>query len=218
MAWSNSKIFSAYLTDVLNNTTAIDLDTDALIEAALFDNTITPSQTVASASSAYATGVWAAGGVSDATGWPALGRPLASKTSVFSTNVYTFDAADTVSVNSTTTLVNAFGTLIYDHSIASPVAGFRSRTCALAVPVPPVVIVPRTVPVVVCAVALVPAKIANARNVNASARVNRFQLNSSLFMTRLQLLWCCKRRWPFTIEKASDSACASGAEYRWWAR
>lgn len=122
MAWSNSKIFSAYLTDVLNNTTAIDLDTDALIEAALFDNTITPSQTVASASSAYATGVWAAGGVSDATGWPALGRPLASKTSVFSTNVYTFDAADTVSVNSTTTLVNAFGTLIYDHSIASPVA------------------------------------------------------------------------------------------------
>lgn len=122
MAWANSKIFSAYLTDVLNNVTAIDLDTDALIEAALFDNTITPSQTVASASSAYATGVWAGGGVSDAVGWPALGRPLQSKTSVFASNIFTFDAADTVSVNSTTTLTNAFGTLIYDHSIAAPVA------------------------------------------------------------------------------------------------
>lgn len=122
MAWSNSKIFSAFPTDVFNNVTAIDLDTDALIEAALFDNTITPSQTVTSANTAYGAGVWAAGGVSDVTGWPALGRPLASKTSVFSSNVYTFDAADTVSVNGTTTLVNAFGTLIYDHSIAAPVA------------------------------------------------------------------------------------------------
>ena len=122
MAWTNSKIFSAYLTDVLNNTTAMDLNTDSLLEVALFDNTITPSQTVASASSAYATGVWAAGGVSDASGWPALGRPLASVTSTFASNVYTFDAADTVSANSTTTLTNAYGCLVYDHSIATPVA------------------------------------------------------------------------------------------------
>ena len=127
MAWTNSKIFSAYLTDVLNNTTAMDLNTDALLEAALFDNTVTPSQTVASASSAYATGVWAAGGVVDTgssapAGWPALGRLLASVTSTFSTNVYTFDAADTVSANAVTTLTNAYGCLIYDHSIAAPVA------------------------------------------------------------------------------------------------
>lgn len=127
MAWSNSKIFVATITDLMNNTTAIDLNTDALLEAALFDNSITPSQTVASASTAYGAGVWASGGVVDTgtsapAGWPALGRPLASVTSTFTSNVYTFDAADTVSANAVTTLTNAFGALVYDHSIASPVA------------------------------------------------------------------------------------------------
>lgn len=122
MAWTNSKIFSAFVTDLMNNTTAMDLNTDAALKAALFDNTITPSQIVASASSAYGTGVWASGGVFDASGWPAVGRDLASVASGFSTNVYTFDAADTVSANGTTTLVNAYGALVYDDTIATPVA------------------------------------------------------------------------------------------------
>src|SRR6266581_7419545 len=122
MAWANSKIFSAYITDVLNNTTAMDLNTDATLGVSLFDNTITPSQTVASASTAYAAGVWASGGVSDATGWPAAGRDLASITSGFTTNVYTFDAADTVSANAVTTLTNAYGCLVYDNTITTPVA------------------------------------------------------------------------------------------------
>lgn len=122
MAWANSKIFSAWLTDVINNTTAMDLNTDAALKVALFDNTITPSQTVASASTAYGTGVWASGGVFDASGWPAVGRDLASVTSVFASNVYTFDAADTVSANSTTTLTNAYGALVYDDTITTPVA------------------------------------------------------------------------------------------------
>ena len=122
MAWSNSKIFSAWVTDIANNTTAMDLNTDSLLEAALFDNSITPSQTVTSANSAYAAGVWASGGVSDASGWPALGRPLASVTSTFSSNVYTFTAANTASANSTTTLSGVYGVLVYDHSISTPVA------------------------------------------------------------------------------------------------
>lgn len=121
MAWSASKIFSSFITDALNNVAALDLDTDT-IKAALFDNTITPSQTVASASSAYAAGVWASGGVLDASGWPAVGRNLASVASSFTTNVYTFDAADTVSANSNTTLVNAYGTLIYEDTLTTPVA------------------------------------------------------------------------------------------------
>lgn len=120
MAWANSKIFSAYVTDSLNRTNAFDIDADNL-KAALFDNSITPSQTVTSANTAYAAGVWASGGVLDAAGWPAVGRQLLSVTSVFSSNVYTFDAADTVSANGTTTLVNAFGTLIYDDTLASVV-------------------------------------------------------------------------------------------------
>jgi len=120
MAWTNSKIYSSYITDSLNRTNAFDLDADN-IKAALFDNTITPSQTVASASTAYAAGVWASGGVLDASGWPAVGRQLLTVTSTFSSNVYTFDAADTVSANSTTTLTNAYGCLIYDDTLASVV-------------------------------------------------------------------------------------------------
>lgn len=121
MAWSASKIFSPYITDSLNRTNAFDLDADAL-KNALFDNTITPSQTVAAASAAYGAGVWASGGVLDASGWPAVGRPLASVTSGFASNVYTLDAADTASANSTTTLTNAYGCLIYDDTLTTPVA------------------------------------------------------------------------------------------------
>lgn len=120
MAWTASKAFSAWVTDSLNRTNAFDIDADNL-KAALFDNSITPSQTVTSANTAYAAGVWASGGVLDASGWPAVGRQLLSVTSVFASNVYTFDAADTVSANATTTLVNAFGTLIYDDTLAAVV-------------------------------------------------------------------------------------------------
>ncbi len=126
MAWTNSNIFSSYITDVLNNTTAMDLNADT-IEVALFNNSATPDQTVASASSAYGAGVWASNGVLDTgssapAGWPALGRPLATITSTFSSATYTFDAADTASANATTTLASATGALVYDHTIASPVA------------------------------------------------------------------------------------------------
>ena len=117
MAWTNSKIFSATVEAIFENTIALDADSDTF-NAALFDNTITPSQTVALASTAYGAGVWASGGVVDAVGWPAVGRPLVV-TSGFSSNVYTFTSANTVSVNSTTTLTNAYGCLNYDDTIAS---------------------------------------------------------------------------------------------------
>lgn len=119
MAWSASKIFSAFPTAAFNNTKGWNLGSDT-IEAALFDNTITPSQTVTAANSAYGAGVWASGGVSDASGWPALGRPLGTLSSAFASNVYSFGAANTVSANSTTTLTNAYGCLVYDHTTTSP--------------------------------------------------------------------------------------------------
>lgn len=121
MAWANSKIYMAFVEDAFEDTAAFNVDADNL-KAALFDNTITPSQTVASASSAYGAGVWASGGVSDATGWPAVGRQLLTVASGFSSNVYTFDAADTVSANGTTTLVNAYGCLVYNDTLTTPVA------------------------------------------------------------------------------------------------
>lgn len=121
MSWSNSKIFSALVTDALNSTATTNVDADT-ITVALFNDTITPSQTVASASTAYGAGVWASGGVSDASGWPAAGRNLASVTSTFSSNVYTFDAADLGSANATTTLAAFYGGLVYNNTLASPVA------------------------------------------------------------------------------------------------
>lgn len=121
MAWSNSKIFSAFVTDVMNNTTAMDLNADTF-KAALFDNSITPSQTVASASSAFGAGVWAGGEVFDGAEWATGGVALGSVASGFSSNVYTFDAADTVSTGSSATLAAVFGCLVYDDTIAAPVA------------------------------------------------------------------------------------------------
>jgi hypothetical protein len=126
MAWSNSKIFTAYIQNLIDNTTDMDINSDAAIKAALFDNTITPSQTVSAANSAYGAGVWASGGVSDASGWPAVGRNLAwgsaTRLTAATANPITFDADDTVSANSTTTLTNAYGALVYDDTIATPVA------------------------------------------------------------------------------------------------
>lgn len=122
MAWSNSKIFSAFLTDALNNTAALDMNTDTL-KAALYNNTPTPDQTVASASSAYNTGQWAvANEQSDSTNWNAGGEPLTGISSGFVSNVYTLDATDTPSATSTTTLSGVYGCLVYDDSLATPVA------------------------------------------------------------------------------------------------
>ena len=123
MAWSNSKIFSAFITDVLNNTTAMDLNSDT-IKAALFDNDITPSQTAASASTAYNTGQWAISGneVSDGSEWAAGGIALTGVASGFSSNVYTFDASDTPSTGTSATLANVYGCLVYDDTITTPVA------------------------------------------------------------------------------------------------
>jgi hypothetical protein len=122
MTWSGSgglsKVFPATLTDMFNNLIALDADGDAW-KAALFNDSVTPSQTVTSANAAYNAGVWNANGVSDATGWPAVGRPVTPITSSFLSNVYTLDAPDTVSANGTTTITNAFGDLFYDDTLTA---------------------------------------------------------------------------------------------------
>lgn len=123
MAWSNSKIFMAFVEDVLENTTAMDLNSDTF-KAALYDNDITPSQTVTSANTAYNVGQWVITGneVSDGTEWNAGGEPLTSVTSSFASNVYTFDAANTPSAGTSATLANVYGCLVYDDTITTPVA------------------------------------------------------------------------------------------------
>lgn len=121
MAWTNSKGFAAMITSVMNRANGvIDCDADTF-KNALFDNSVTPSNTVTAANSAYNAGVWAAGGVSDATGWPAVGRNLTSVSSSDASGTYTFTAATTSSANSTTTLAAFYGCLIYDDTAATTV-------------------------------------------------------------------------------------------------
>src|ERR1044072_4464766 len=115
MAWSNSKIFSAFGTDAFNYTAALDLNTDT-IKAALYNNTTTPDQTVASASTAYNAGRWTTSNEVSNGGWAAGGIALTSIASGFSSNVYTFDAADTAN-GSTATISGAFGCLVYEDTL-----------------------------------------------------------------------------------------------------
>jgi len=122
MAWTDSKIFSAMVTDALNGTEPFDLNTDSF-KAALYNTTTAPDQTVTSANTAYAVGQWVVGNeVSDGTNWDVAGEPLTGVTSVFSTNVYTFDAVDTPQGGATTTLAAVFGCLVYDDTVTTPVA------------------------------------------------------------------------------------------------
>ena len=124
MAWSNSKAFRQMLADVLGNTTAMDLDSDT-IKAALYNNTTTPNQDVTAALSGYnaATSQWVvANEVSQAVQYPAGGVALASKVlDVATAGVCMFDAADTAS-GSSATLANVYGCLVYDDTLATPVA------------------------------------------------------------------------------------------------
>ena len=122
MAWSTSRVSSAFITDTFNQTAQFDLNSDTL-KAVLFDSTITPDETVTSANFAYNAGVWlTAAEVDDTTEWDAGGEPLTSVTSAHASGTYTLDAADTSSGGSSATLADVNGVLIIDDTLASPVA------------------------------------------------------------------------------------------------
>lgn len=124
---TSSKLFTAFITDVMNVTSDhLDLNTDT-IKVALFGNSVTPSQTAASAATQYgAGGTWTTGnevintGTPTGTPWTANGLALANKSSSFSSVTYTFDADDK-SGGTTDTITAAYGCLIYDDSATTPV-------------------------------------------------------------------------------------------------
>lgn len=121
MAWTASKIFVTTLEDILENTTALDANADTF-KAALYNNTITPDNTVTSANTAYNVGQWAtAQECFEAGQWAQGGVALASVTSGTAAAVYTFDAADTAS-GAAADITNATGVLVYSDTIAAPVA------------------------------------------------------------------------------------------------
>ncbi len=122
MSWSASKIMTKPLMDKLTSTNAIDLDGDTH-KAALYNNSITPDNTVTTAALSSFNGSssqWVtANEVTDASGWPSGGRSLASVTVAQASAVITFDAADTSSANSSTTLASVYGCLVYDSTTSS---------------------------------------------------------------------------------------------------
>lgn len=114
---SSSKIFYAFIKDVMENTTAMDMNTD-VIDIALYGNTGTPDQTAASASTAYNTGQWVTSGSQGVNevyngGWAQGGIALSGVSSSMVSNVYTFTASSK-SGGSSDTITNAFGCLIFD--------------------------------------------------------------------------------------------------------
>ncbi len=123
MAWSNSKVFRAFMGDQLAGTALFDLNSHT-IRVALYDNDITPSQDVTAANTAYNAGVWVSTGneVFDVGEWAqggvALGTPTIS-TSVAATVRFT---ANNAASASGATLSNVWGVLVYDDTLASPVA------------------------------------------------------------------------------------------------
>lgn len=121
MAWADSKVFRPGLADMLGNVTAMDLDADSF-KAALFNNTITPDNDVTAANSAFGAGVWASGETFEAGQWASGGVVIGSQSLDRSiADVVFFDGADTAS-GSTADITNAYGTLVYDDTLTTPVA------------------------------------------------------------------------------------------------
>ena len=126
MAWSNSKVFQRYLTNMIGNVTAHDFDADA-IKVALYNTTTAPDNDVATdVLTGYngAASQWVvANEVIDSSGggtdWPAGGLTLASKTvDVSVADFVKIDAADAAS-GATADIAAAFGCLVYNDTLTN---------------------------------------------------------------------------------------------------
>lgn len=124
MAWSNSRVFRAFLGDVVSDTAPFKLGSAGdSFKVALYNNIITPDNDVSAANSSYNVGQWAATNeVSQAGQWAAGGVALASQTvNVGTADVVFWDAADTAS-GAAATLSDVHGCQVYDDTLTTPVA------------------------------------------------------------------------------------------------
>lgn len=126
MAWSNSKVFQRYLTNMVGNVLALDYDADT-IKAALYNNSITPDNDVATdvltgyngAASQWVTANEVIDSSGGGTDWPAGGVALGTK----SLDVATADLVKVLAANTasggTADIANAYGCLVYDDTLAN---------------------------------------------------------------------------------------------------
>ena len=122
MAFADSAVFGSFIEDVFENTTEIDLNTDAF-KVALFNTTTVPDEDATSAASQFgAGGTWTTANEEiSTTDWPTGGEPLASPLSTRAAGVYKFDGTDTVQNGTTCTLADVYGCLVYDDTMTTPV-------------------------------------------------------------------------------------------------
>lgn len=124
MAWADSRVFDQFVLAALDRTTAYDIDGDAF-KVALYENTITPDRSATLANIATNAGAWVYSGheITDASGWPSGGRSLVSPdVTIPSGGSIMWDATDTASANSTTTLAANYGCHVWDDTITTPTA------------------------------------------------------------------------------------------------
>jgi hypothetical protein len=121
-AWAASNWFQQLLQDVFGQTTAINLLTHTA-NCALYNNTTTPDRTVSAANSAYNAGQWVvANEVSQSGQWAAGGVAIPSFVeSLPSAGTWKIAGSNPAS-GSAATLANVYGCLVYDATIATPVA------------------------------------------------------------------------------------------------
>ena len=139
MAWSASGLSRQLMIDMFAGTVANtgsnwswkSTATPSSFKVALYDNSVTPSRDDTAAAFAYGGASWGTGGagtgtpqVFQAVQWPQAGVALATGSTTSGTGgsgIAMFDAADLAS-GTACTLSNAYGCLVYNDTIASPVA------------------------------------------------------------------------------------------------
>lgn len=123
MAWTNSKTFQQWFKAAMDRTAAFDMDTDAFL-VALFNNTVTPDQNATAATTAYNTGTWVlANEVTGGAGqWDAGGRSLPAPVINSGTAGVVFWTGSSVASGATATISGAWGCLVYDNTLTTPVA------------------------------------------------------------------------------------------------
>lgn len=127
MAWTvgagGSKVFRAFLSDVLTAQVAFDLDAASKHKVALYNNSISPDANAARASTAYNTGAWAtANEVFEALQWAQGGVLLGTVALNAGTNDVVFWTAANTASGTAADLANAWGALVYDDTLATPTA------------------------------------------------------------------------------------------------
>lgn len=121
MAWSGSGVFTSTIRDILDQTTAIDLNTSTF-NLALYNNSVTPDFDATSANTAYGAGTWTGNEVTG-TNWSAGGVALSTPTLTGASPAagqLKWDAVD-VSESNTTIAAAFYGCLIYDATVSTPV-------------------------------------------------------------------------------------------------